>query len=393
MKRNDPSLRISSILFLLVVTLSMLMVLASCGGGEKAAEEPESFEVALITDNIDNNDNPFMSSTWEAINSFCDENNNDLTCQWKAASTTPDMDDKELVEACRKAVEEAKAEGGKVMVFAGSQFETVVHSLQGEYEDLYFILIDGVPRDDDFNYEMAANSTGVLFAEEEAGFLAGYAAVADGYNRLAFMGGQDLPPVKRYGYGYIQGAAAAAKDAGRSDVEVKYTYTDTFKAADWISKGASRWYGDGTQVIFACGGSIVNSVIKAAEDTGSEEDGENVVYSGKVIGVDTDQSGRSDTVITSAKKEIQTSVNDILNTYIHDNFKGNSIFNYDLKNKGVSIEIKNSRFKDFKGTDYTTLVDDIKAGKISIRKEMGDKDLKDLAPDGIKVTKEKLNKD
>lgn len=60
-------------------------------------------------------------------------------------------------------------------------------------------MIDGVPHDENNTYATAANMVSVVFAEEEAGYMAGYAAVKEGYTKLGFMGGQALPSVKRYG--------------------------------------------------------------------------------------------------------------------------------------------------------------------------------------------------
>ena len=382
----------------MLVFLVFIAILATGCGSEEAkdAEEPETFEIALITDGSDDSEGTFAGSTWAAVQAFGEEY--ERTCQRYKVDIGTDSKEKDVEARCNETVDEAIEKGAKVIIFAGSFFETAVHSVQKAHEDVYFVLIDGVPRDKKHKYELAPNSTGVLFAEEEAGFLAGYAAVADGYTKLGFIGGEELPPVKRYGYGFMQGIAAAAKDKGASDVEMKYCYTDTFNAEDWIREGAYEWYSDGTQVIFACGGAIGESVIQATEmgstDAGASEDGgaaadkkaegrEAPLY--KVIGVDTDQSGLSPAVITSAKKEIRTAIFDILKTYIHDNFKGNSIFNYDLKNDGVSLEMANSRFVQFSNPGYGELVEEIKGGKITVQKEMGDKSLKDLASDNISV--------
>ena len=369
--------RYKSIIFTVCLMLTMVL-LVSCGDEKAPEDEPETFEIALITDSSDIVDHSFIASTWEAIKSFSTEY--EKTCQFVPAKIDSDTDEKQIIASCKEAVDKARSQGAKVIVFAGNQFETVVHSLQSEYEDSFFILIDGVPRDEEYNYEMASNSTGVLFAEEQAGFLAGYSAVSDGYTKLGFMGGKEYPAVKRYGYGFLQGASVAAKDTGSTGIELKYEYTETFDEEDWIRKEAQGWYKEGTQIIFACGGSIGNSVIEAAENSG-----------GKVIGVDTDQSGLSETVVTSARKEIKTAIYDILKTYIHDNFKGNSIFNYTLENKGISLEMINARFNEFSSSRYTEVVKRISSGEIKIEKEMGSKSMEDLAPSHIKVIRIKVS--
>ena len=108
-------------------------------------------------------------------------------------------------------------------MLAGSSLETAAYDAQKAYPDIKFLLVDGVPHDEKDNYSTAANTVSIVFAEEEAGYMAGYAAVKGGYTKLGFMGGQELPYVKRYGYGFVQGAAAAAAET-ETKVEMRYAY-------------------------------------------------------------------------------------------------------------------------------------------------------------------------
>jgi len=135
----------------------------------------------------------------------------------------------------------------------------------------------------------------ILYREEQAGYLAGYAAVMDGYTKLGFLGGMAVPAVVRYGYGYVQGADAAAQKLGLApgSVEIKYWYSGVFAPNDDIKTKMSGWYTEGTEVVFACGGGIYLSATAAADAAG-----------GKVIGVDVDQSAESPTIITSAMKDL-----------------------------------------------------------------------------------------
>ena len=87
--------------------------------------------------------------------------------------------------------------------------------------------------------------------EEQAGYLAGYAAVKDGYTELGFMGGMALPAVIRYGYGFVQGAEAAAKELGLTDVEIKYAYGNQFYGDADITARMDTWYGAGTEVVLS----------------------------------------------------------------------------------------------------------------------------------------------
>ena len=118
----------------------------------------------------------------------------------------------------------------------------------------------------------------------------------EGYTELGFAGGMAVPAVIRFGYGFIQGADAAAQELG-VNANVKFWFADSFAPSDDIKTKAASWYTEGTEVIFSCGGGICTSIIAAAEEGG-----------GKVIGVDSDQYYLSDVVITSAMKDLPTSV-------------------------------------------------------------------------------------
>src|SRR5699024_10713014 len=100
----------------------------------------------------------------------------------------------------------------------------------------------------------------------------------------------------RFGYGFIQGAEYAAQEMG-VEVEMKYWYSYSFNPSDDIKNKAASWYTEGTEVIFSCGGGIYNSVVAAA-----------VEGNGKVVGVDSDQAHVSETIITSAMKDLPNSV-------------------------------------------------------------------------------------
>ena len=349
---------------LILIIMAGLSCLCSCGDKDKESEEPTSFELALITDEVGVRDGSFHEITWNAMQAFSEENG--MACKYYISENNE--------EAYLDAIDQARSKGAKLVVLAGSQFETVCYKAQKEYDDLLFVLLDGVPRDKDYNYETAGNSTGVLFAEQEAGYLAGYAAVYEGYKKLGFMGGEDLPPVKRYGYGFVQGASAAAKEYKVKNVEIKYIYLGTFEASDEIESEAFGWYDDGTEVIFACGGSIGESVMAAAETA-----------NGKVIGVDSDQSGMSETVITSARKEIGKAMTDILKNYKRNNFDGSAILTYGAENDGIGLEMTNARFTKFNQETYDKIYKEIKKGDREIAKDIDKKSVQTLAGDQVKL--------
>lgn len=208
-------------------------------------------------------------------------------------------------ESYQEMMQRAVDDNAGLIVCSGYAFGAAVGALQETCPQTSFLLVDAVPYD--MNGEevpIAENVRCILFHEEQAGYLAGYMAVWEGYRNLGFIGGREEPAVQRYGYGYLQGINAAAKDLSLDDVTVNYWYSGTYTADIAVREKADSWYGNGTQIIFACGGLLYESVLEAAEN-----------QDGLMIGVDVDQCRVSDRVLTSAVKNIGQAVTDALDEY------------------------------------------------------------------------------
>ena len=163
------------------------------------------------------------------------------------------------------------------------------------------------------SYKIPKNVYCCSFHEHFAGFLAGYAAVREGFTHLGFIGGKAVPAVVRYGLGYVQGINLAALEMGITEnVIVEYAYSKSFEETDSITEEMRQWFSDGVEVVFPCGGGSWGSAAKAAAE-----------YDKRIIGVDTDQSEvinayKSDMCLTSAEKNIGRSVRYMLEK-IQDN--------------------------------------------------------------------------
>ena len=241
----------------------------------------------------------------------------------------------------------------------GFLFEEPIFIAQDMYPDVHFVLIDGNPHSADYSeFRTEKNAVGIVFAEEQAGFLAGYAAVKDGYTKLGFMGGMAVPAVIRFGYGFVQGAELAALEMGIEGLVMNYHYTGGFAATPEAQALAAAWYADGIEVIFACGGPVGNSVMAAAEAAG-----------GKVIGVDVDQSGESPTVITSAVKGLAPAVEQTLAAYYAGEFPGGEAQVKDAALDGVGLPMASSKFTTFTQEDYDKIYAQLVAGEIALLKD------------------------
>ena len=252
---------------------------------EQPAEEGVIKKVALVTDVGTIDDESFNQATWQGVKAYCEANGIEYTYY----QPTEDSTDARCI-----SIDQAIKEGANVVVMPGYLFGGSIVREQEKYPEVYFIAVDvgagDLTEDYATYYDPAKNVVCATFAEEQAGYLAGYAVVMDGYTKLGFLGGMAVPAVIRYGYGWLQGARDAAKELG-VEVACNYTYAGQFNPDASITAKMEGWYSNGTEIVFACGGSMFQSVAAAA----SAEDG-------KVVGVDVDQSSESDTVVTSAMK-------------------------------------------------------------------------------------------
>lgn len=336
------------LLSLTMVAVLMIGALAACGSTGSGAAD--TYELALITDVGTIDDKSFNQGSWEGLEQYAKEHEITHKYYQPAEKTT---------DAYLASIDLAVAGGAKVIVTPGFLFEPAVFVAQNTYPDVKFILIDGTPNNGDYSgdyqAEVAGNTYAVFYAEQEAGFLAGYAAVKEGYTKLGFMGGMAVPAVVKFGYGFVQGAEYAAKEMGIDSIDLKYNYTGGFAATPEVQSRAASWFESGTEVVFACGGAVGNSVMAAAEAAG-----------GKVIGVDVDQAGESETVITSALKMLQKSVYDAIEAYYTDSFPGGQTASLGASVEGVGLPMATSKFETFTQADYDAIYGKIASGEIEI---------------------------
>jgi basic membrane protein A len=267
-------------------------------------------------------------------------------------------------------VEKAVDEGYTVVVMPGYAFGETITETANTYPDITFIALD-VSESDLGDFTLPSNVYCAVYQEELCGYMAGYAAVKMGYTHLGFLGGMAVPAVIRYGYGYIQGADAAAAETG-ADVTVEYAYGNQFYGDSDITAYMDNWYQTlGVEVVFACGGGIYTSAAEAA----AKVDG------AKVIGVDVDQAGIIDSAygegmtLTSAMKGLAPTVEHMLEEIAAGNFAnyGGKIETLGLisaddpDSNYVQIPTASTLFNDtFTEDDYKALVKDMFDGTITV---------------------------
>ena len=306
-----------------LLAAAMTGSLAGCGSTQNknaADASEEKMKVAMVTDSGDITDQSFNQMTYEACKAWGKEN--DIEFNYYKPQSDSD-------EARTASVDQAVADGANVIVLSGYVFAPTVIDESDLYSEVKFLALDvsagdicekGIGEGYDYNpdhynvtdYYNEDNVYCCTYQEELSGFMAGYAAVMLGYRHLGFLGGMSVPAVNRYGYGYVQGADAAAKELGITDeVQVEYVCGGQFYGDADITAYMDTWYGSkGVEVVFACGGGIYTSAAEAAVKTG-----------GKVIGVDSDQSATIDDykeglTVTSAMKGLQVTIDNVLDAVL-----------------------------------------------------------------------------
>lgn len=261
---------------------------------DEMTSEDGKYEIAFVTDVGQLKDKSFNQGTFDGVKLYAA--NNGLSYKYYQPANGDQATDDDRYDAMKAA-----AEGGaKVIVAAGFMQATALTKAAAEFTDVKFVFVD---RDSAVTLEDGTalkNVLGICFQEEQCGYLAGYAVVKEGYTKLGFTGGGggDNPACCRYGYGFVQGASAAAAEMGvKVEMNYSWLYGASFAASTELQTMASGWYENGTEVIFACGGNMFQSVAAAA-----------AANDGAVVGVDVDQSSQSETVITSAMKGLSASV-------------------------------------------------------------------------------------
>ena len=326
---------------------------------EQAAPKGESFELALVTDLGTIDDKSFNQGAWEGLVKYAQQSGISYKYYQPQEAGT---------NAYFETIELAIEGGAKLVVCPGYLFEEPVYIAQERYPDINFVLLDGEPHNADYSdYVTGKNTMAILYQEDQAGFLTGYAAVKDGNTKFGFMGGMAVPAVIRFGLGYVQGIDTAAKELG-VDCEVMYNYTGQFAATPEAQSMAASWYNAGTQVVFGCGGAVGNSVMSAAEGKNQQEG----KFVAKVIGVDVDQYSESDTVITSAMKMLANSVYDAVSWFYDGSFKGGQTTIFNVQNDGVGAAMDHAKFDTFTRAEYDEVYKRLQNGEWKLMNDVTD---------------------
>ncbi len=213
-------------------------------------------------------------------------------------------------------------DGNNPIVMAGFSWAAALEKVAAEYPDTNFAIIDMVVE--------APNVRSVVYNEHEGSYLVGImAAMASESKKVGFIGGMDIPLIRKFGCGYIGGAKAA----GATDVFQNMT-GDTPSAWNDPTKGgeiARSQMEQGADVIYAAAGGTGIGVLQAAADADNLG-----------IGVDSNQNGlQPGKVLTSMLKRVDVAVFNAFNDAKSDSFTyGFNVLG--LKEGGVDYAMDNN---------------------------------------------------
>jgi basic membrane protein A len=305
------------------------------------------YQVAFVTDVGQLKDKSFNQGTYDGVKLYA--NANGLSYKYYQPANGDQATDDDRYDAMKAAVDG----GADVVVCAGYMQATALEQAVADFPDTKFVFIDGWSLGTD-------NMVGICFKEEQCGYFAGYAVVREGFTKLGFSGGGGgtNDACCRYGYGFVQGANAAAAEMG-VQVEMNYSweYGSSFQASPELQSMASGWYETGTEVIFACGGSMFQSISAAAS-----------ANDGYVVGVDVDQSTESDTVITSAMKGLADAAQWAI-TKVYDGSWdeiGGQAVSLGAAEGSTGLPTATWSMTNYTVDEYQTQFDDVVSGKLTI---------------------------
>ena len=294
--------RIKSLL--LVGALSISVV--GCNSTNISLKE-DNIKVCVVLDEGGANDQSFNQSAIEGL--YRAKENYDIEVSY--------IESKSEAEYFQN-VETAVDQENDLVVAVGYKFTEEIEEASKVYPNQKFAIIDG-------SFENTpSNVTSILFNEEEAGYSVGLvASQMTKTNKVAFLGGYDIPSVTNFYKGYEK----AIKEVN-SNIEVMCQYANSFTDSAKGKAMAQQLIKDGYDTIFSAGGGVNNGVWEACVENNK-----------MAIGVDMPSSQYSPAIITSALKNVGIGLELTIKDLIDDNFKGGTKTVYSLINSGVGYEV------------------------------------------------------
>jgi basic membrane protein A len=340
--------------------LAGALILTGCGGGDddNADATPEAtgsssapasdIKVGLAYDIGGRGDQSFNDSAAAGLDKAADEFGIE-TKEAEASNGEADTAKEERLRVLANA-------GYNPVIAVGFAYSGAVAKVAKELPDTQFAIIDD-------GAALGDNIANLLFAEEQGSFLVGAAAALKSKTgNIGFVGGVEVPLIKKFEAGYTAGAKEVNPDI---KVQVKYlTQPPDFSGFGDPAKGktaAAGMYDAGADVVYQAAGGSGGGVFEAAQTAG-----------GLAIGVDSDQYNTADpavkdVIMTSMLKKVDVAVYDFIKSVVDDAFTAGPT-TYDLEKDGVGYSTSGGQVDDI-ATKLDEYKQKIISGEITVPTE------------------------
>ena len=319
-----------------VMTAGLLVGCGSSSDDSAQGSENKVYKIGMITDTGGVNDESFNQSAWKGLQ--------DLKAEYGDKVEVKYLESKQDADYVPN-VETFVDDEYDLIVGVGYKLEDAIKKASKDYPEKQFAIIDSVVEGDNVN--------SLTFEDNVSGFLTGLVAGRmTETGKVAFIGGIESDVLAKFEYGYKAGVLTANPDA-----KVTSQYANSFGDAAKGKSIANQMHKDGVDIIFTAAGATGTGAIEAAKENGK-----------MAIGVDTDQNALApDNVITSAVKNVDVSVIDLIGQMIDGNYKGGQVIVNTLTTGGVGLAPTSDKNVDPEVLKYVNEVaEKIKSGEIKV---------------------------
>ena len=305
----------------LAALLAAPLLLAACGssggtsGGGTSSTCSKTFKVGLVTDVGKLSDKSFNATSWQGV--LDAQNDKSLCVQGKAIESNQPTD-------YQKNMQTFVDQGYDMVIAVGFLMGDDTLAAAKKNSKTKFAIVDNA-----YDNTAPTNLEGLVFREDQAGFLAG--ALAGLYTKTNTIGGVyglDIPPVHKYRVGYENGAKYTNPKIKTIGV-YQPAGPNAFNDPDWGKARGIEQIGQGADIVFGAGGNTGNGALLAAVQKGVT-----------CVGVDVDQyntvTDAQKCLITSAEKKLAVAVKLAISDAAKGSFKGGTRV-FDASNGGVGL--------------------------------------------------------
>ena len=307
-------------LLALLLLVASCSVIAACGededssGGSTSSESTpaaKKIKVGLVTDIGGLNDRSFNQLANEGL----ERSKSELGVEGRVLISAKNSDYVPNLSSLAQQKYD-------LVIGVGFLMAEAMNTVASKFPQTKFAIIDS---DATLLKSKPKNVAGLLFKEQEAGYLAGYVAGLyakdEGADTVSSVGGEKIPPVDHYIAGYQAGAKAA-----NPDIKTLNGYSQDFVDQAKCKELGLNQIAEGSVVVFQVAGQCGLGALDAAKEKSMQG-----------VGVDADQGYLGDHIITSAQKKVDVAVETAIKSVQDNSYKGGANVTFELKNEGVGL--------------------------------------------------------